>query len=52
LTVLVERIMEKINTYMIWWRNLKERIHLEVHSVDGRIILKRILKEYGGFWRR
>jgi len=28
----------------IWWRNLKERGHMEDIGVEGRIILKRIFK--------
>jgi hypothetical protein len=29
----------------LWWGNLKERDDLEGLDVDGRIILKRILKK-------
>jgi hypothetical protein len=28
-----------------WWGNLKERAHVEVLGVDGRIILKWIFKK-------
>jgi len=31
-----------------WWRNLKERDHLEYQGVDGRIILKQIHKKRDG----
>jgi hypothetical protein len=31
-----------------WWGDLRERKHLEVVSVDGRIILKRIFKKLDG----
>jgi len=31
-----------------WWRNLKERDHLDEPGVDGRIILKWILKMWDG----
>ena len=29
----------------VWWRNVNEREHLEDHSVDEQIILKRISKQ-------
>jgi len=29
-----------------WWSNLKERDHLEVQGVDGRIILTWIFREW------
>jgi uncharacterized protein (UPF0128 family) len=31
-----------------WWENLTEGEHLEEMRVDGRIILKRILKKWNG----
>jgi hypothetical protein len=31
-----------------WWGNLRKRDHLENPGVDGRIILKWILKKYAG----
>jgi hypothetical protein len=31
----------------IWWKNLRERDHLENPSVNKRIILKWIFKELG-----
>ena len=34
---------EEVHT-VIWWRNLRERDHLEDLGVDGRIILKWIFK--------
>ena len=32
------------------WGNLKEREHLEELGLDGRIILKQILKEWDNRW--
>jgi hypothetical protein len=29
----------------VWWGNLKERAHWEDEGVDGRLILKLILKK-------
>jgi hypothetical protein len=43
--VYVGRMGKKKCTYRVWWKNLKERDHLEDLDVDGRIILKCILKE-------
>ena len=31
-----------------WWRDLRDRDNLEGLGVDGRIILKFILKDWGG----
>jgi len=31
---------------MVWWGNLRERDHLEDQGLDGRIILKWILKKW------
>ena len=31
-----------------WWGNLKERDHLEDISVDGRVILKWVIKKWDG----
>ena len=33
--------------YWVWWRNLRERDHLEDPGVDGRIIFKMDLQEVG-----
>jgi hypothetical protein len=41
-----------------WWRNLRERDHLEDPDVDGRIILRWIFRKWdvkawtGSFWLR
>jgi len=41
-----------------WWRNLKERVHLEDPGVDGRIILSWIFRKWdvrawtGSIWLR
>ena len=32
----------------LWWGDLTEKYHLENLSVDGRIVLKWILKKWGG----
>ena len=31
-----------------WWGNMRERDHLEYVGLDGRVVLKRIVKEQGG----
>ena len=31
---------------MFWWRNLRERDHLEDPGLDGRIILRWILRKW------
>ena len=35
---------EEISSYRFWWGNLKERDHLKYLGIDGRIILKCMLK--------
>jgi len=32
----------------VWWGNMLERVYLEDQGVNGRIILKRILKKWNG----
>lgn len=49
----VARMGERGYTYRVWWQNLKERNLLENLGLDGKVILKRMLKEYGGImWTR
>ena len=31
-----------------WWRNLRERDHLEGPGIDGKIILRWILRKWDG----
>jgi hypothetical protein len=35
---------DTVNSHMVCWGNLKERDHLKYIDIDGRIILKCILK--------
>ena len=44
----VARIKERIGACRVWWGNLGERDHLENLGVDGRIILRWILKKCDG----
>jgi hypothetical protein len=37
---------ESSGAYRIWWGNLRERDHLEVPGIDGRIILKWIFRKW------
>ena len=49
----VARMGERTGLYTVWWRNLKEKYHLEDQNVDGRIILRRIFKKWDlGVWTR
>jgi hypothetical protein len=37
--------------YMVWWKNLRESDHLEDPVIDGRIILRWILRKWDvGVW--
>jgi hypothetical protein len=36
----------------VLWENMSERNHLEDLGVDGRVILKWVLKKQGGAWTR
>jgi hypothetical protein len=38
---------ERKGVYRVWWKNLRERDHLEDPTVDARIILKLDLQEVG-----
>jgi hypothetical protein len=33
-----------------WWGNLRNRDHLEIPGVEGRIILKLIFEKWDGAW--
>jgi hypothetical protein len=39
---------ERRGAYRVWWGNLREREHLEVPSVHGRIILRWVFKKWDG----
>jgi hypothetical protein len=41
----VARIGEGRGVYRVWWGNLRERDHWGDPGVDGRIILRRIIKK-------
>jgi hypothetical protein len=45
----------KVNTEF-WWGNLRERVHLEDPSIDGRIKLRLIFRKWDGwnglYWLR
>jgi len=42
---------ERGGTYRVWWGHLRERDHLEDPSVEGRIILRWIVREWDeGTW--
>ena len=48
----VAHMGERIGVCRLWWGNLMERDHLEDQGIDGRIILRCILREWdGGRWR-
>jgi hypothetical protein len=32
----------------LWWENLRERNHLEVPGIDGKVILKLVFKTWNG----
>ena len=42
---------ERKGVCSVWWRSLRERDHLEDPGVDGRIILRYILRKWDvGAW--
>jgi len=41
----VERMGERRVAFRVWWGNLKEKDHLGDPGVDGRIILKLMLRK-------
>jgi len=42
----IPRMVERIGVYIeFWWRNLRERNHVEDLGVDGRIIINVILQK-------
>jgi hypothetical protein len=45
----VARTVREVNTGF-WWENLRGRDRLENSGVDGRMILKRIIKKWDGAW--
>jgi hypothetical protein len=41
--------MARRDVYMgVWWRNLRERDHLEDHGIDVKIILRWIFRKWDG----
>jgi hypothetical protein len=42
----VARMGEGTGVYRVWWENLRERDHRRDPYVDGRIILRRILRKW------
>jgi hypothetical protein len=51
---------DRTGLYKVWWRNLREKDHLEDQNVDGRIILRWIFRKWdveggartGSIWLR
>ena len=47
----MQRVWEIIETYTgLWWAILRERDHLGDPGVDGRIILRWIVRKCDGVW--
>jgi uncharacterized protein YjcR len=44
----VAHMEESRDAYRFWWKNLKERDHLEHPGVDGNILLKWISRKWDG----
>jgi hypothetical protein len=42
------QIFDRRGAQWVWWRDLRERDHLEDLGVDARIILKWIFKKWNG----